>query len=192
VTVVNFPYAELVRFYFSEERCCGSRSAASFHSCLFRDRRNTLWEKFNVLQNKLLTRTADNGRVSGIKMNPGSQRGDSLGDVSTTFCFQSTEPSVKRSACRSFCPRFFVSFNSPFSFGLSNGRYRSSFRFTPSWLSDFAVSIFISWQKPGWNLNHDSFHLSDLRYTRYHVNSALSLALQPFVGPWQTFQFPNL
>lgn len=50
--------------------------------------------KFNVLQNKLLTRTADNGRVRGIKMNPGSQREDSHGDVSTIFCLHSTEPSV--------------------------------------------------------------------------------------------------
>jgi hypothetical protein len=38
--------------------------------------------KFNVLQNKLLTHTADNGRVRGIKTNPVNQREDSLGDVS--------------------------------------------------------------------------------------------------------------
>lgn len=38
--------------------------------------------KFNVLQNKLLTHTADNGRVRGIKTNPVSQREDSHGDVS--------------------------------------------------------------------------------------------------------------
>jgi hypothetical protein len=38
--------------------------------------------KFNVLHNKSLARNADNGRVRGIKMNPGSQREDSLGDVS--------------------------------------------------------------------------------------------------------------
>jgi hypothetical protein len=60
-----------------------------------------------MLQNKLLTRTADNGRVRGIKMNPGSQREDSLGDVSTIFCLHSTEPSVERSAYISVCPRFF-------------------------------------------------------------------------------------
>lgn len=60
--------------------------------------------QFTVLQNKLLTLTADNGRVRGIKMNAGSQGEDSLDDVSTAFCSHSTEPSVLLSVRTSLFP----------------------------------------------------------------------------------------
>jgi hypothetical protein len=38
--------------------------------------------KFNGLKNKLLTHTVVHGRVRGIKINPGSECEDSLGDIS--------------------------------------------------------------------------------------------------------------